>query len=175
MGNYIPGYAFNYEDTVLTVNWGAGEKELSVSSNDTISVIKKRLGYLTGFPVNEHKLMYRHKELENTWILGSYNLPTHAKIDVLREKKFGKPVIRLRSMNGQLISNVHVHLHLNNVWILSSIYPQSANSDGISFVEWNNIEVHPNGQLMIKQRKQETNSSKLLHCFLKSVFLICIL
>ncbi|CAF3745629.1 unnamed protein product [Rotaria sp. Silwood1] len=161
MGNCMPGQALNQEDTKLVVDWGTGEREVSVSLNDTIKTIKKRLHYLTGYPVDEHFLMYDGGSLwQDNWVLGSYNLPSNAKITIRRNKTFGKPVIRLRSINGQSISNVNVQIHLNSAWNFSSVYPELAHTDGVSFVEWNNIQVHPNGQLIIKQKEQEINMTR---------------
>jgi hypothetical protein len=76
-------------------------------------------------------------------------------------KKGDKPVIRLRSTTGQSISNVNVHLQLNHIWKFSCVYSEPSNTDGALFVQWNHVEVCPDGHLIMKQ-KHQANASEFI-------------
>ncbi|CAF5157693.1 unnamed protein product, partial [Rotaria sp. Silwood1] len=74
----------------------------------------------------------------------------------------GKPIIRLRSSNDTIISNVNVRLDLaNTIWYLSSIYPKPSNTDEMSFVEWNNIQVHPDGRLLFENKHEIEEADRI--------------
>ncbi|CAF1003940.1 unnamed protein product [Rotaria magnacalcarata] len=98
---------------------------LEVGKDDDVILVKCRIWVLEGIPTVEQRLIFAAG---------------------------GKPIIRLRSNSNKVIPNVNVSLQLDtNVWELSSIYPQSFVIYQASFIEWQGLQVYPNGMIKLAQ------------------------
>jgi hypothetical protein len=125
---------------------------ISVSPDDSVELLKSKVLSYSGFPVAQQRLIFAGRELRDGGILSDYYIRNHSTVFLLTRMKGGKPIIRLASTTNDMIPNVTVRLDLPcNVWHLSSVYPTPSNTDQMSFVEWNNIQVHPNGQLCFEK------------------------
>jgi hypothetical protein len=132
--------------------------QIHSSPTETIYMFKLRIQFKYGIPEDQQRLIFRGKELVNERTLAEYGINDSSILHIVLKLRGGKPIIRLRSITGQSISNVNVHLHLANLWKISCIYPESSNTDRASFIEWNNIEVYPDGRLMMKQMHKAKSS-----------------
>ncbi|CAF1425403.1 unnamed protein product [Rotaria magnacalcarata] len=121
---------------------------LDALAQDKIERLKCRIYIMEGILVGQQRLIFAGKQLEDERTLADYGILHESTFHLVLPLRGGKSIIRLRSLNNQIVSNVSVHLHLaSNIWNLSSIYPIPSNTDRMSFIKWNNIEVHPDGQL----------------------------
>jgi hypothetical protein len=134
-----------------------------VSPNDSIELIKYKFLLEAGIPADGQRLIFAGKELEDERTLSYYNIQNESTLHIVLRLKGGKPIIRLSSTNDHMISNVTIRLDLSsNVWHLSSVYPKPSNTDEMSFVEWNNIQVHSNGQICFEKRHNiDDNADRL--------------
>jgi hypothetical protein len=90
--------------------------QLHPSFNETVAMVKLRIRFKDGTPIDQQRLVFEGKNLEDSRTLVDYNIFNESKIHLILRLKGGKPAIRLQSTNGQPISNVNVHLHLKSVW-----------------------------------------------------------
>jgi hypothetical protein len=134
-----------------------------VLPNDLIELLKGKLVLVAGIPIDQQQLIFAGKQLDDGRTLSDYKIQSDSTLRVILRLRGGKPIIRLSSINTHKISNVTVRLDLlSKIWHLSSIYPTPSTTDQMSFVEWNNIQVHPNGQLGFeKQHNMDHHSNHL--------------
>jgi hypothetical protein len=85
-----------------------------VSPNDSIELVKGKLLLVNGIPMDQQRLIYDRKELEDGQTLSDYSIQNESKIHLVTRWKGGKPIIRLSSINSHMISNVTVRLDLSS-------------------------------------------------------------
>jgi hypothetical protein len=117
---------------------------------DTIAVIKERIQIREGILSDQQTLIFQNKSLQDNKTLSDYSIPDKSKLFLLR--KFRKPVIRLKSINNQVIDHVNVSIELDPTrWTLSSFYPNPSSTNGKNFVQWNNMNVYPDGKIIFEK------------------------
>ncbi len=101
----------------------------------SVCMLKCRMQFKYDIFVDMQVLLFRGITLNDERKLGEYDISNNNTLFLRLLQIADKPVIRLRSTTGQSISNVNVHLQLDNIWKLSCIYPEPTNTDGASFVQ----------------------------------------
>ncbi|CAF4471455.1 unnamed protein product [Rotaria sp. Silwood2] len=126
-------------------------------------MLKCRIQFQKNIPLSLQRFIFQGKELKDEATLAEYSINDNSTFHLVLKLRGGKLVIRLRSTSDQSISNVNVHLHINHAWNLSCIYPEPSITDKVSFIEWNNIEVYPDGHLMMNQHYKQSLNSQSYH------------
>ncbi|CAF3372021.1 unnamed protein product, partial [Rotaria sp. Silwood2] len=122
---------------------------------DTIAVIKERVQMKEGIPVEQQRLILSGKELVDNRTLADYNASNGSMLHLVLRLR--KPVIRLKSINNQVINHVHVSIELDpHMWILSSLYPKPSVKHEKNFVQWNNMNVYPDGKIIFEENEKDT-------------------
>ena len=117
---------------------------------DTIPAIKERIQLIEGIPPDQQQLIRKGTQLEDNRTLSDYRIEDNELLHLVLRLR--KPVIRLRSINNQVIKHVNVSITLDsNIWIFSSLYPIPSVTDGKNFVQWNNMNVHPDGKISFEK------------------------
>ncbi|CAF2972735.1 unnamed protein product [Rotaria sp. Silwood2] len=130
--------------------------------NSAIKYVKLQILAYDGIPIEKQGLIFAGKLLEDGRTFADYNITKESTLHLVLSLTGGKPIIRLSSSNNMVISNVNVRLDLaNSIWNLSSIYPISSNTDKMSFIEWNNIQVHPDGRLLFENKHKIIENDRL--------------
>lgn len=129
---------------------------IACSQQDTISVIKARIHIKDNTPPDQQRLIFQGKQLEDARKLSDYGIGNEANLHLILRLR--KPVIRLKSINNQIIKHVNVSIELNpNMWILSSFYPNPSMTDEKNFIQWNNMDVYPDGKIIFEK------NTKMVH------------
>ncbi|CAF0885258.1 unnamed protein product [Rotaria sordida] len=122
---------------------------------DTIAIIKERVQMKEGIPTDEQRLILNGKQLEDNRTLADYKVSNESTLHLILRLR--KPVIRLKSINNQVINHVHISVELDpHMWILSSLYPKPSITDGKRFVQWNNMNVYPDGKIIFEENEKNT-------------------
>jgi len=79
-------------------------------------MFKCRIGFKYGIPIDQQRLIFQCKELANEFPMAEYGICDSSILHLVLNLRDGKAVIRLRSTSDQSISNVNVHLHVDNLW-----------------------------------------------------------
>ncbi|CAF3850812.1 unnamed protein product [Rotaria sordida] len=133
-----------------------------VRPNTTTEYVKLQVLAHDGIPIKQQRLIFAGRQLEGGRTLADYNIEKESTLHLILRLTGGKPIIRLYSLNNIVISNVNVRLDLaNSIWNLSNIYPISSNTDEMSFIEWNNIHVHPDGRLLFENKYKIIENDRL--------------
>ncbi len=114
---------------------------------DTISLIKERIQMLEGIPTDQQRLIGHGKHLEDDRTLADYSIKHEDTLPLILRLR--KPVIRLKSLNNQIIKHVNLSIELDpSMWILSSVYPKPSITNEKNFIQWNNMTIHPDGKII---------------------------
>ena len=109
--------------------------------------IKDRIQDNDGLPLDQTRLIFSGKELEDGRTLSDYNIGPNATLHLVLRLRGGKPVIYLFSPSDIEAS---VKLSLVPEWNISAIYPvvpiKSPSAHSNEEVTWR-VRVHPNGDL----------------------------
>jgi hypothetical protein len=118
--------------------------------SDTIEMIHARIQIAEGIPIDQQRLIFDCKQLQSDRTLADYNILSESILHLILRLR--KPVIRLKSINNQVINNVNVSIELDSdMWILSSLYPNPSIIDRKNFVQWNNMNVYPDGKIIFEK------------------------
>jgi hypothetical protein len=124
--------------------------------SDTIVEIKTRVQIQEGISPDHQRLIFSGKQLEDDRTLTDYNISNENVLYLVLRLR--KPVIRLKSINNQVINHVNVSIELDpHIWILSSLYPNPSMTDRKNFVQWNNMNVYPDGKIIFEKNLEMTN------------------
>ena len=133
-----------------------------VRANALVEYVKLQILAHQGLSINRQRLIFAGKQLEDGRTLADYNIQKESTLHLMLRLTGGKPIIRLFSSNNTVISNVNVRLDLaSDIWNLSSIYPTPPTTDEMSFIEWNNIHVHPDGRLLFEDKHKSVDNDRL--------------
>jgi hypothetical protein len=88
--------------------------------------------------------------------LTDYSIPNESILHLVLRLR--KPVIRLKSINNQVIKHVNVSIELDpKMWILSNFYPNPSITDRKNFIQWNNMNVYPDGKIIFEKDTKMTH------------------
>jgi hypothetical protein len=136
------------------------EKLITISDclpMNTIGAIKERIQFQEGIPPDSQRLIFNGKQLEDNRTLHDYGIENNSMLHLVR--RLGKPVIRLKSVNNQIIHHVNLSIELDPcMWMLSSIYPNPSITNKKTFVQWNNMNVYPDGKIIFEKNEENRDT-----------------
>ena len=135
---------------------------LEVNHDSLIDYVKLQALIYTGIDPDQQRIILTGRQLEDGRTLIDYNIQKERTLHQVLSLRGGQSVIRLRSSHCLIIPNVTVRLDLaTDIWHLSSVYPKASNTDSSSFIEWNRIQVHPDGRLLLGKQQDAVATNRL--------------